>query len=111
MVKAGWLTWKSGCVTNVFSVWLALIDESQVNELKLCRGDATEINQSALASAISKDVFFYLKLVDSCKFYEQQLRMVDAASMRQVEQQLLCPYCRKKGHALKDCWKWARTLW
>ena len=30
------------------------------------------------------------ELVDSCKFYEQQLRMVDAASMRQVEQQILC---------------------
>ena len=30
--------------------------------------------------------------------------MVDAASMRQVEQQILCPYCGKKGHAKKD-WK------
>ena len=48
------------------------------------------------------------ELVDSCKFYEQQLRMVDAASMRQVEQQILCPYCGKKGHAKKDCWKWQR---
>ena len=46
--------------------------------------------------------------MDSCKFYEQQLRMVDAASMRQVEQQILCPYCGKKGHAKKDCWKWQR---
>ena len=46
--------------------------------------------------------------VDSCKFYEQQLRMVDAASMRQVEQQILCPYCGKKGRAKKDCWKWQR---
>ena len=46
--------------------------------------------------------------VDSCKFYEQQLRMVDAASMRQVEQQILCPYCGKKGHAKEDCWKWQR---
>ena len=34
--------------------------------------------------------------------------MVDAASMRQVEQQILCPYCGKKGHAKKDCWKWQR---
>ena len=41
-------------------------------------------------------------------FTEQQLRMVDAASMRQVEQQILCPYCGKKGHAKKDCWKWQR---
>ena len=48
------------------------------------------------------------ELVDSCKFYEQQLRMVDAASIRQVEQQILCPYCGKKGHAKKDCWKWQR---
>ena len=48
------------------------------------------------------------ELVDSCKFYEQQLRIVDAASMRQVEQQILCPYCGKKGHAKKDCWKWQR---
>ena len=46
--------------------------------------------------------------MDSCKFYEQQLRMVDAASVRQVEQQILCPYCGKKGHAQKDCWKWQR---
>ena len=43
------------------------------------------------------------ELVDSCKFYEQQMRMVDAASMRQVEQQILS-YCGKKGHAKKD-WK------
>ena len=49
-------------------------------------------------------------MVDSCKFYEQQLRMVDAASMRQVEQQILCPYCGKKGHAKKDCWKWQRAV-
>ena len=39
--------------TDVFSAWLALIDESYVNELKLCRGYATEINQSTLASAIA----------------------------------------------------------
>ena len=45
------------------------------------------------------------ELVDSCRFYEQLLRMVDVASMRQVEQQILCPYCGKKGHAKKDCWK------
>ena len=34
--------------TDVFSAWLALIDESYVNELKLCRGYATEINRSTL---------------------------------------------------------------
>ena len=39
--------------TDVFSAWLALIDESYVNELKLCRGYATEINQSTLAPAIA----------------------------------------------------------
>ena len=39
--------------TDVFSAWLALIDESYVNELKLCRGYATEINQSNLAPAIA----------------------------------------------------------
>ena len=50
------------------------------------------------------------ELVDSCKFCEQQLRMVDAASMRQVEQQILCPYCGKKGHAKKDCWKWQNAV-
>ena len=39
--------------TDVFSAWLALIDESYVNELKLCRGYATEINQSTFAPAIA----------------------------------------------------------
>ena len=39
--------------TDVFSAWLALIDESYVDELKLCRSYATEINQSALAPAIA----------------------------------------------------------
>ena len=33
--------------------------------------------------------------------------MVDAASVRQVEQ-ILFPYCGKKEHAKKDCWKWQR---
>ena len=50
--------------TDVFSAWLALIDKSYVNELKLCRGYATEINQSPLAPAIvarSAKVFYYLQ--------------------------------------------------
>ena len=46
------------------------------------------------------------ELVDS--YITTRLWMVDAASMRQVEQQILCPYCSKKGHAKKDCWKWQR---
>ena len=50
--------------TDVFSAWLALIAESYVNELKLCRSSATEINQSTLAPAIaarSAKVFYYLQ--------------------------------------------------
>ena len=99
-----------------------LEDEFSKAEMKLSNFPDLMLKEpdrvSVLLQAIPNEVRQYVvlhgksgrwdELVDSCKFYEQQLRMVDAASMRQVEQQILCPYCGKKGHAKKDCWKWQR---
>ena len=95
-----------------------LEDEFSKAEMKLSNFPDLMLKEpdrvSVLLHAIPNEVRQYVvlrgksgrwdELVDSCKFYEQQLRMVDAASMKQI----LCPYCGKKGHAKKDCWKWQR---
>ena len=87
---------------------------SNFPDLMLKEPDRVSVLLQAIPNEVRQYVVLHGKsgrwdeLVDSCKFYEQQLRMVDAASMRQVEQQILCPYCGKKGHAKKDCWKWQR---
>ena len=70
--------------TDVFSAWLALIDESYVNELKLCRGYATEINQSTLAPAIaarSAKVFYYLQ--QCFAKWDRGLELLRSVSKRQ----------------------------
>ena len=99
-----------------------LEDEFSKAEMKLSNFPGLMLKEpdrvSVLLQAIPNEVRQYVvlrgrsgkwdELVDSCRFYEQQLRMVDAASMRQVEQQILCPYCDKKGRAKNDCWKWQR---
>ena len=70
--------------TDVFSAWLALIDERYVNELKLCRGYATEINQSTLAPAIaarSAKVFYYLQ--QCFAKWDRGLELLRSVSKRQ----------------------------
>ena len=70
--------------TDVFSAWLALINESYVNELKLCRSYATEINQSTLAPAIaarSAKVFYYLQ--QCFAKWDRGLELLRSVSKRQ----------------------------
>ena len=76
---------------------------SNFPDLMLKEPDRVSVLLQAIPSEVRQYVVLHGKsgrwdeLVDSCKFYEQQLRMVDAASMRQVEQQILGPSAARKG--------------
>ena len=102
-----------------------LEDEFSKAEMKLSNFPDLMLKEpdrvSVLLQAIPNEVRQYVvlhgksgrwdELVNRCKFYEQQLRMVDAASVRQVEQQIFVLTAARKGMLRKIAGNGSEKQW